>query len=151
MPLVGRWESSGLLVKSPGIPPGVFPRAHLAPISHKCVASLFCDVRLPRRIALRCVDALSSTGFSLWSVDEPQLKPHRLKPVLRDRARPGRGKSGWKLPQSSCEKCGLRRTTIHRAFRPFFIARTSAKRKRADPIAPAQILYIVVRPRAITV
>ena len=24
----------------------------------------------------------SSTGFSLCSVDEPQLKPHRLKPVL---------------------------------------------------------------------
>jgi hypothetical protein len=39
-----------------------------------------------RRIALRCADALSSTGFSLCSVDEPQLKPHRLKPVLRDRA-----------------------------------------------------------------
>jgi hypothetical protein len=34
------------------------------------------------------VDALSSTGFSLWSVDEPPLKPHRLKPVLRDCAGP---------------------------------------------------------------
>ena len=48
----------------------------------------FRDVRLVRRIALRCVDALSSTGFSLWSVEEPQLKPHRLKPVLRVRAGP---------------------------------------------------------------
>jgi hypothetical protein len=43
---------------------------------------------LLRRIALRCVDALSSTGFSLCSVDEPRLKPHRLKPVLLDRAGP---------------------------------------------------------------
>ena len=48
----------------------------------------FRDVRSVRRIALRCVDALSSTGFSLCRVDEPQLKPHRLKPVLRDRAGP---------------------------------------------------------------
>jgi hypothetical protein len=64
-------------------------------ISHKCVTNLFCDVRLLRRIALQCVDALSSTGFSLCSVDEPQLKPHMLKPVLRNRAikkREGRGK-----------------------------------------------------------
>ena len=37
----------------------------LAPISHKCVTNLFCDVRLLRRIGLSCVDALSSTGFSL--------------------------------------------------------------------------------------
>src|SRR6266576_3863328 len=43
---------------------------------------------LPRRIALRCKDVLSGTGFSLWSVDEPRLKPHMLKPVLRDRAGP---------------------------------------------------------------
>ena len=55
-------------------------------ISHECVTNLFCDVTLLHRIALRCADALSSTGFSLCSVDEPQLKPHRLKPVLRNRA-----------------------------------------------------------------
>ena len=59
----------------------------LAPISHRCMTNLFCDVRLLRRIGLSCVDALSSTGFSLCSVDEPQLKPHRLKPVLLYRAR----------------------------------------------------------------
>ncbi len=49
---------------------------------------LFCEVNLLRRIALRCMDALSSTGFSLRTVDWPQLKPHRLKPVLLDRAGP---------------------------------------------------------------
>src|SRR3977135_998700 len=36
------------------------------------------------RIALRYMDVLSSTGFSLCTVDSPQLKPHRLKPVLLD-------------------------------------------------------------------
>jgi hypothetical protein len=36
----------------------------LAPESHKCMTNLFCDVRLLRRIALGCVDALSSTGFT---------------------------------------------------------------------------------------
>ena len=44
------------------------------------------DVSLPRRIALRCIVVLSSTGFSLCTVDAPQLKPHRLKPVLLNRA-----------------------------------------------------------------
>jgi hypothetical protein len=48
------------------------------------MTKLFCDVRLLRRIALRCKDVLSSTGFSLCSVEEPRLKPHRLKPVLLD-------------------------------------------------------------------
>ena len=42
------------------------------------------------RIALRYMDVLSSTGFSLCTVDSPQLKPHRLKPVLLDRAGPAR-------------------------------------------------------------
>ena len=37
----------------------------LAPIPHNCITNLFCEVSLLRRIALRCVDALSSTGFSL--------------------------------------------------------------------------------------
>jgi hypothetical protein len=50
------------------------------------VTNVFCDISLLHRITLRCVDVLSSTGFSLCSVDEPQLKPHRLKPVLRNRA-----------------------------------------------------------------
>ena len=40
--------------------------------------------------------ALSSTGFSLCSVNGPQFKPHRLKPVLLDRA----GKKGKKMAQS---------------------------------------------------
>jgi hypothetical protein len=41
----------------------------LAPIPHKCVTNLLCDVSLLRRIVLRCVDALSSTGFSLCDFD----------------------------------------------------------------------------------
>src|SRR5712671_4938035 len=40
--------------------------------------------------------ALRSTGFSLCSVNGPQFKPHRLKPVLLDRA----GKKGKKMAQS---------------------------------------------------
>src|SRR3981189_35044 len=52
------------------------------------MTNLFCDVRLSRRIALRWVAVLSSTGFSLCIVDGLQLKPHRLKPVLLDRAGP---------------------------------------------------------------
>jgi hypothetical protein len=48
--------------------------------------NLLCDVSLPRRIALRCMVALSSTGFSLWTAAGPQLKLHRLKPALLDRA-----------------------------------------------------------------
>src|ERR1700704_1011480 len=55
---------------------------------HKCVTNLFCAVSLLRRIAMRCVDAWSSTGFSLCTVNGPQLKPHRLKPVLPHRALP---------------------------------------------------------------
>ena len=57
----------------------------LTRISHMWVTNVFCDISLLHRITLRCVDVLSSTGFSLCSVDEPQLKPHRLKPVLRNR------------------------------------------------------------------
>jgi hypothetical protein len=34
------------------------------------------------------MDVLRSTGFSLCSVNGPQLKPHRLKPVLLARAVP---------------------------------------------------------------
>ena len=49
--------------------------------------NLLCDVSLPRRIALRRMVALSGTGFSLCTAAGPQLKPHRLKPVLLDRAR----------------------------------------------------------------
>jgi len=60
----------------------------IAWISHKCVTNLFCDISLLRRIALRCVAASSSTGFSLCTVNEPQLKPYRLKPVLPDRSGP---------------------------------------------------------------
>ena len=48
--------------------------------------NLLCDVSLPRRIALRCMVALSSAGFSLCTAAGPQLEPHRLKPVLLDRA-----------------------------------------------------------------
>ena len=62
--------------------------AALDGISHECVTKLFCDVSLLRRIALRCMAALSGTGFSLCTVNGPQLKPHRLKPVLLDRAGP---------------------------------------------------------------
>jgi hypothetical protein len=62
-------------------------------MAHKCATNLFCDVRLPRRIVLRCVDALGSTGFSppagragLCGVSCGELTVHRLKPVLLDRA-----------------------------------------------------------------
>jgi hypothetical protein len=57
-------------------------------ISHKFLINLFCDLSLLCRIALRCMDVICSTGFSLCTVDSPQLKPHRLKPVLLDRAGP---------------------------------------------------------------
>ncbi len=33
---------------------------------------------------------LSSTCFSLWTANKPQLRPHRLKPVLLERAGPTR-------------------------------------------------------------
>src|SRR5260370_23931388 len=49
--------------------------------------SLFASFLL-RPIALRCVAVLSSTRFSLCTVNGPQLKAHRLKPVLLDRAGP---------------------------------------------------------------
>jgi hypothetical protein len=52
------------------------------------MTNLFCDVGLLRRIALRCEGVLSSTGFSLCTVNGPRLKPHRLKAVLPDRAQP---------------------------------------------------------------
>jgi hypothetical protein len=55
-------------------------------MAHKCATNLFCDVRLLRRIALRCVDALSSTGFSLCGVSCGESTVHRLKPVLLGRA-----------------------------------------------------------------
>jgi len=72
---------------------------------------LLCDVSLPRRIALRCMVALSSTGFSLCTVDRPQLKPQAeacATGARRTCAVAARGKTGRKLPQSSCEKCGLK-------------------------------------------
>ena len=57
------------------------------------MTNLFCDVRLLRRIALRCVDALGSTDFSplagragLCGVSCGDPTVHGLKPVLLDRA-----------------------------------------------------------------
>jgi hypothetical protein len=49
---------------------------------------LLCEISVWRRIALRCREVLSSTGFSLCTVDGPRLNPHRQKPVLLDRAGP---------------------------------------------------------------
>ena len=49
---------------------------------------LRCAVSMPPRIAVRCMVISSSTGFSLCTGAGPQLKPHRLKPVLPDRAGP---------------------------------------------------------------
>jgi hypothetical protein len=63
-------------------------RPVLAWISRKGVPNLVYDFSLQRRIALRCMAVLSSTGFSLCTVNGPQFKPHRLKPVLLDRAGP---------------------------------------------------------------
>ena len=85
--------------------------------------NLFCNVSLLRRIALRCMDALSSTGFSLCTVRGPQLKPHRLKPVLLDR-------EGFlsRKPGSHWHCLGLIQESIH--------ART-ARRKKAT-ISPAR-------------
>ena len=48
--------------------------------------NLLFDVSLPRRIALWCMAALSSTGFSLCGLICGQAAIHRLKPVLLDRA-----------------------------------------------------------------
>ena len=48
--------------------------------------NLLFDVSLPRRIALWCMVALSSTGFSLCGLSCGQAAVHRLKPVLLDRA-----------------------------------------------------------------
>ncbi len=47
-----------------------------------------CDVNLLSRIAPRCMEALSSTGFSLCGLSGGKSTVHRLKPVLRDRAGP---------------------------------------------------------------
>jgi hypothetical protein len=49
---------------------------------------MFCEVSLLRRIALRCMAALSGTGSSLCAVNGSRFKPHRLKPVLLDRTAP---------------------------------------------------------------
>jgi hypothetical protein len=56
-------------------------------MSHERVMDLLCDVSLLCRIAPDRAAGLSSTGFSLFTVDSPQFKPHRLKPVLLHRAR----------------------------------------------------------------
>jgi hypothetical protein len=60
----------------------------MARISHGCVMHLLRELSLLRRIVVRCTEVLSNTGFSLCSVDRLQLKPHRLKPVLLERAGP---------------------------------------------------------------
>src|SRR6267378_397833 len=49
---------------------------------------LRCAVSMPRRIAARCMAILSSTGLQAVYCRRMQLKPHRLKPVLLDRAGP---------------------------------------------------------------
>jgi hypothetical protein len=55
-------------------------------MSYKNVINLFCAISLPCRIALRCLDVLSSTGFSLCGLNCGASTVHRLKPVLLDRA-----------------------------------------------------------------
>ena len=84
---------------------------------------MLCDVSLPRGIVLRRMTVLSSTGFSLCTVNEPQLKLHRLKPVLLDR-------EGFlsRKPGSHWDCLGLIQESIH--------ART-ARRKKAT-ISPAR-------------
>ncbi len=64
--------------------PGCLP---LARISDECVMDLPRDFNLLRRIAPRGREVSSSTGFSLCTVAQPQLKPHRQN-VLLDRAGP---------------------------------------------------------------
>ena len=59
----------------------------LARISSECVMDLPRDFNLLRRIAPRGREVSSSTGFSLCTVAQPQLKPHRQN-VLLDRAGP---------------------------------------------------------------
>ena len=84
----------------------------LARIFHERIMDLLCDVSVLCRISLRCMEVLSSTGFSLCGVPRPgKSKPHRLKPVLLDRTRPvaACGEIGRESPQSSCEKCALER------------------------------------------
>ncbi len=49
---------------------------------------LLCYVNLLSRIAPLCMQALSSTGFSLCGLSGGKSTVHRLKPVLRDRAGP---------------------------------------------------------------
>src|SRR6266403_975935 len=57
--------------------------------SHTRYGSLFSVVNLTRRIALRCDAGFGSTDFSLCAVlYSRKSKPHRLKPVLLDRAAP---------------------------------------------------------------
>ena len=55
-------------------------------ISHKRLLDLLWQVSMLRRIALRCVDASSSTGFSLCGLSCSPSTIHRLKPVLLDPA-----------------------------------------------------------------
>ncbi len=77
-------------------------------IFHERIMDLLCDVSVLCRISLRCMEVLSSTGFSLCGVLRPgKSKPHRLKPVLLDRTRPvaACGEIRGKSPRSSCEKC----------------------------------------------
>jgi len=64
--------------------PGCLP---LARISSECVMDLPRDFNLLRRIAPRGREVSSSTSFSLCTVAQPQLKPHRQN-VLLDRAGP---------------------------------------------------------------
>src|SRR5216684_3575967 len=49
---------------------------------------LFRDVNLLSRIAPRCMEVLSSTGFSLCGLSGAHSTIHRLKPVPLDRAGP---------------------------------------------------------------
>jgi hypothetical protein len=58
----------------------------LARISDEGGVDLFCDFSLLCRIALSCVEVVSSTGFSLCGLSGGQSTAHRLKPVLLNRA-----------------------------------------------------------------
>ena len=51
-------------------------------MSYKSVINQFCAISLLCRIALRCLDVFSSTGFSLCGLIYRALTVHRLKPVL---------------------------------------------------------------------
>jgi hypothetical protein len=54
-------------------------------MSCKSVINPFFAISLPYRIALRCLDVFSSTGFSLCGLNCGASTVHRLKPVLLDR------------------------------------------------------------------